>query len=55
MTVPFTGCPLAGRDDGVTVERVEQATANQLLWVQVRAGDRDTASRVLDSVDLSGV
>jgi hypothetical protein len=55
LTVTFTGCPLAGRDDGVTVERVEQVTADQLLWVQVRAADRDTARRVLDSVDFSGV
>lgn len=55
MTVLFTGCPLEGREDGVTVERVVQTTANQLLWVQVRAGDRGTANRVLDSVDLSGV
>jgi eukaryotic-like serine/threonine-protein kinase len=55
LTVTFTDCHLAGRDDGVTVERVEQVTADQLLWVQVRAADRDTARRVLDSVDFSGV
>ncbi len=40
LTATFTGCALAGRDDGVTVERVVHATANQLLWVQVRAADR---------------
>ena len=55
MTVLFTGCALDGRDDGVTVERVVHATANQLLWVQVRAEDRGTANRVLDSVDLHGM
>lgn len=55
LTVTFTGCLLAGRDDGVTVERVVQVTADQLLWVQVRAADRDTARRVLDSVRFSGV
>lgn len=55
MTVLFTGCPLDGRDDGVTVERVVQTTANQLLWVQVRAADRTTANLVLESVDVSGV
>jgi hypothetical protein len=55
MTVLFTGCALDGRGDGVTVERVVHATANQLLWVQVRAEDRGTANRVLDSVDLHGM
>ncbi|KRF34775.1 serine/threonine-protein kinase [Nocardioides sp. Soil805] len=55
MTVLFTGCALDGRDDGVTVERVVHATANQLLWVQVRAEDRGTANRVLDSVELYGM
>jgi eukaryotic-like serine/threonine-protein kinase len=55
LTVRFTGCPLDGRDDGVTVERVEQVNADQLLWVQVRAADRGTANRVLDSVELYGV
>lgn len=55
LTATFTGCTLAGRDDGVTVERVVHATANQLLWVQVRATDRPTAYRVLDSVELYGV
>jgi eukaryotic-like serine/threonine-protein kinase len=54
MTVVFTGCTLAGRDDGVTVERVRRATARQLLWVQVRAEDRATANRVLDTVTLYG-
>ncbi|KRE98814.1 hypothetical protein ASG88_17405 [Nocardioides sp. Soil777] len=55
LTATFTGCTLAGRDDGVTVERVVHATANQLLWVQVRAADRPTAYRVLDSVELYGM
>jgi hypothetical protein len=54
MTVFFTGCTLAGRDDGVTVERVRRATARQLLWVQVRAEDRATANRVLRTVTLAG-
>ncbi|WP_457207434.1 serine/threonine-protein kinase [Nocardioides sp. P5_C9_2] len=55
LTAIFTGCTLDGRDDGVTVERVVHATANQLLWVQVRAEDRGTANRVLDSVTLHGM
>ncbi len=55
MTVLFTGCRLAGRDDGVTVERVVQTAANELLWVQVRAPDRRTANEVLTSVDVRGV
>ncbi len=55
LTATFTGCALAGREDGVTVERVVHATANQLLWVQVRAGDLLTANRVLDSVELFGL
>lgn len=55
LTATFTGCALAGREDGVTVERVVHATANQLLWVQVRAEDRGTANRVLDSVELFGM
>lgn len=55
MTVLFTGCRLAGATDGVTVERVVQVTANQLLWVQVRAADRGTVNRVLDAVELHGM
>lgn len=55
LTAYFTGCTLDGRDDGVTVERVVHATANQLLWVQVRAEDRGVANRVLDSVQLYGM
>jgi hypothetical protein len=51
MTVVSTGCA----DDGFTVERVVQATADQLLWVQVRSADQRTANRVLDSVELSGL
>jgi eukaryotic-like serine/threonine-protein kinase len=54
LTVTFTGCPLAGREDGVTVERVVQVTADQLMWVQVRAEDRGTANEVLDSVRIAG-
>jgi hypothetical protein len=54
LTVLFTGCPLEGRDDGVTVERVVQTTANQLLWVQVRAADSDSANDVLESVAVTG-
>jgi eukaryotic-like serine/threonine-protein kinase len=55
MTVLFTGCPLEGRDDGVTVERVVQTAANRLLWVQVRATDRSAANKVLASVAVTGV
>ncbi|WP_199905150.1 serine/threonine-protein kinase [Nocardioides sediminis] len=51
MTVVSTGCS----DDGVTVERVVQATADQLLWVQVRSADQGTANKVLDSVELYGL
>jgi hypothetical protein len=51
MTAVSTGCA----DDGVTVERVVQATADQLLWVQVRSADQGTANRVLDSVELFGM
>ena len=50
MTVVFSGCP--GAD--VTVERVVQLNASQLLWVQVRSSDRRTANRVLDSVTTFG-
>lgn len=55
MTVLFTGCSLAGRDDGVTVERVVQTAANRLLWVQVRAASRPAANEVLASVAVTGV
>lgn len=51
ITVVHTGCP--GGD--VTVERVVQATRNQLLWVQVRSADRATANRVLDGIELHGM
>ncbi|GAA1913811.1 serine/threonine-protein kinase [Nocardioides hwasunensis] len=51
MTVVFSGCP--GPD--VTIERVVQLNASQLLWVQVRSNDRGTANRVLDSVQTFGV
>ncbi|WP_116570404.1 serine/threonine-protein kinase [Nocardioides gansuensis] len=50
-TVFFSDC-VGGT---VTVERVVQATVNQLMWVQVRSADRTTANRVLDSVELSGI
>ena len=46
MTVFFSGCP--GVD--LTVERVIRVNQNQLLWIQIRADDRPTANRVLDSV-----
>jgi hypothetical protein len=51
VTVVSTGCP--GPD--VTVERVVQLNATQLLWVQVRSADQRTANRVLDSVELHGL
>ena len=43
----FEGCPGAE----VTVERVIQATANRLVWVQVRSDDVRTANEVLASVE----
>ena len=51
MTVIFTGCP--GAD--VTVERVIQVNASQLLWVQIRSHDRGTANKVLESVTTYGI
>ncbi len=51
MTVIFTGCP--GVD--VTVERVIQVNASQLLWVQIRSHDRATANKVLESVTTYGI
>ncbi len=45
-TVYFGGCP--GTD--VIVERVVQATTNRVLWIQVAAADRPTATEVLASV-----
>jgi hypothetical protein len=51
LTVLFSGCTGAE----VTVERVIQATADQLVWVQVRSKDRATANQVLDSVELHGM
>jgi tRNA A-37 threonylcarbamoyl transferase component Bud32 len=49
-TVVYSDCP-----GGVTVERVVQVTADQLLWVQVRSRDRGTANRVLDDVAVYGM
>ena len=49
ITVFFTGCP------GVVVERVVRITENRLLWVQVKADSRATASAVLDEVRTHGI
>ncbi|WP_244932341.1 serine/threonine-protein kinase [Nocardioides sp. W7] len=49
-TLGFAGCP-----GGVTIERVVQATKDQLVWIQVRSRDRATANRVLDSVAVYGM
>jgi hypothetical protein len=49
VTVVFTGCP------GVVVERVVRITENRLLWVQVKADSRATASSVLDGVRTHGI
>nr|NYG13724.1 hypothetical protein [Nocardioides lianchengensis] len=49
-TVVFGDCP-----GGLTVERVVQVTADQLVWIQVRSHDRATANRVLDSVAVYGM
>ena len=50
ITVVFTDCA----DDAVTIEHVVQVADNRLLWVQVRAPERGTASEVLDSVAVAG-
>ena len=39
---------------GVVVERVQQVATNQFVWIQVRAADRPTATKVLDSVEIGG-
>ena len=39
---------------GVVIERVLQVATNQFVWIQVRATDRPTATKVLDSVEISG-
>lgn len=49
-TAWYTDCP-----GGVTVERVVQVAANRVLWVQVRSGDRATATDVLESVETHGL
>ena len=51
ITQYFRDCPGAG----VTVERVEQVTANQLVWIQVRSEEVGTAIEVLESVDVRGL
>ena len=50
VTVVFTGCD--GPD--VSVERVVQVNAGELLRIQVRSEDRATANRVLDQVVVRG-
>jgi hypothetical protein len=49
-TVTYLGCP-----GGVTIERVVQVTADQLVWVQVRSAERARANRVLDGVAVHGM
>ena len=49
-TTYFSSCP-----GGVTVERVAQVAGNRLLWVQVRASDRASATSVLESVVTRGL
>jgi hypothetical protein len=49
-TVVYAGCP-----GGLTVERVVQVTADQLVWIQVRSHDKATSNRVLSSVALYGM
>ena len=48
LTQVHLGCP------GVVEERVLQIATNQFVWIQVRSADRPTATRVLDSVEISG-
>ncbi|MBL0746863.1 serine/threonine-protein kinase [Nocardioides baculatus] len=50
-TVFSRGCP--GAD--VIIERVVQATTNRVLWIQVAANDRSTATKVLASVTTYGL
>jgi hypothetical protein len=45
MTSFFVDCP-----QGIVVERLVQITQDQVLWVQLRSADKDTAEAVLDSV-----
>ena len=49
-TETFVGCP-----EGVLVERVIKVTSNELVWFQVKAPDRSTANRVLDSLVTRGL
>ena len=49
-TVTSVGCP-----GGVIIERAVQVTSSELLWVQVRGKDPDTARSVLDSVRTHGL
>lgn len=51
VTVVSEGCP----GDGVVVERLDRVADNRLLWIQVRADDGATATRVLDSVRVAGI
>ncbi|GAA4669531.1 serine/threonine-protein kinase [Nocardioides nanhaiensis] len=51
VTVVSEGCP----GDVVVVERLDRVAENRVLWVQVRADDGATATRVLDSVRVSGI
>lgn len=51
ITVVSSGC--SGAD--VVVERLMQVTANQLLWIQVRADSGAEANRVLDQVTVHGL
>lgn len=50
MTVVHSDCP-----GGVTVERVVQVSADQLLWVQVRSANRASVNEVLDHVEIHGM
>lgn len=52
ITVEFTGC---SDDGGITIERTVQVNADQLLRVQVRAGDRAVAYDVIDSITTPGL
>ena len=45
-----TGCP----GDAVIIERAEQVSSSQLLWVQVRSDQEKTAEEVLHSVGTHG-
>jgi hypothetical protein len=50
-TEEFTGCT----DGAITIERIVQVNANQLLWVQVRADDLAVAYDVIDSIRTKGL